>query len=513
MTKFGKIGFLIAALCFVMVATIRFILGAWIPLLYILLAVAGMALLLSFISDRKLYFEFFTLRTTKHGLNMGALILLVLSLLVCVNYLSVRHNKTWDLTKDQLNSLSDQSQKVLKNLDSDVEIKVFYRGADALGERQNVRQALGVYQENSPHFKVQYIDAYVDNIQAQEYLASLQDRDQPSVFVFVEYKGKKVRVDDPFGEEQVTASLIKVSRRGESKVYFLIGHDERDLKAQNQQGLYAFQEELKSASYITEELNLFDKDRVPEDAALVAIVGPKKPLLENERLVLKKYLENGGRLLLALDPGEQNQLSSFVRLLGVDFKNNYIINLDPLTRQASGTSIGVGFDKVSEITSSLPEGKTLALFDLASALEVDPSKPNEVEVKPLVRTAPTSFAMTELKKQEVSSKEQKSFSVFMSSKGKISQQAQKDYFAVVVGDSDFLTNRLFLVGSNRDLGMNTVAALTNQNDLISIRPRQSQGDKIILTSGAQLGIILAGVSLPVLLLLLSGVFWYQRRGA
>ncbi len=513
MTKLGKIGFLIAALCFVIVAIVRFILGAWIPILYIFLALAGISLLASFISDRKLYLEFFTLRTTKHGMNMGALILLVLGFVVCINYLSVRHNKSWDLTQEKLNSLSEQSEKVIENLNSDVEMKVFFKGADALGERQAIRHALGVYQEKSPRFKVRYIDSYAENLLAQEYLANLPDRDQEAAFLFVEYEGKRIRVDSPFGEEQVTSAIIKATRRGELKVYFVTGHGERELSSQSQQGLFAFSEELDTSSYKTEEISLLDRSSIPEDAALLAIIGPKEPYLENEIALLRSYLEQGGKLFLALDPGEKHNLSQLLRATGVDFKNNFVINLDPMTRQASGTSIGVIFDRSSPITSSLPEGKTLTLFELASEVTADVSVPDGIQVTELVKTAPTSFAMKELKSQVTGPQDQRPFSILVSVNGKMAESKGDEFSMVVAGDSDFLTNRLFLVGSNRDLAMNALAALTEQDDLITIRPKQAQGNKIILTSGAQLGMVMAGVSLPIVLLLLSGVFWYRRRGA
>lgn len=513
MSNLGKISFLIAALCFIVVVAIRFILGAWIPFLYILIAVAGASMALSFVADRKLYIEFFTLRTTKHGMNMGAMILLVFVLLFSVNYLSVRHNKTWDVTQEKLNSLSDQSLKLIESLDSDVEVKVFYKGADALNQRQVIRQAFAVYQESSPKFKVRYIDSYAENMLAQEYLAQLIDRDQESAFVFVEYDGRRIRVEAPFGEEQITSAIVKATRRGEKKIYFLTGHGERDLSSQDQSGLYAFQEEMKSASYTIEALSLLDKAEVPEDAALLAIIGPKQPYLDNELTVLRKYLEKGGKLFVAVDPGEKHNISSLLRSIGIDFKNNYVINLDPLTGQASATSLGVIFDKSSSVTESLPEGKTLTLFDLASEMGRFEPVSDLIQVTELVKTAPTSFTMPELKKQVVSTKDQKSFPLYLSSKGKFSSEADKEFYVIASGDSDFLTNRLFLVGSNRDLAMNTLAGLTGQDDLISIRPKEAKGSKLILTSGARLGMILGGVFLPIALLLLSGVLWYRRRGA
>ena len=54
MTGVGKVGFLIAALCFIVAAAVRFILGAWIPFLYLLVALAGVALVVSMIFDRKI---------------------------------------------------------------------------------------------------------------------------------------------------------------------------------------------------------------------------------------------------------------------------------------------------------------------------------------------------------------------------------------------------------------------------------------------------------------------------
>lgn len=512
MSRLGKISFAVAALCAVIAGTIWIILGVWIPLLYLLIAAAGIALLTSLIFDRKVYFEFFTLRTTKHGMNMGALILIAFALAICVNYVSVRHNKTWDVTTEKLNSLSDQSLGILKGLDSDVEFKIFYKGAAALDDRQNIRQSISIFQENSPKVKIRFIDSYVENNLAQEYLSTLPDKDQQAAFLFVDYKGKKIRIDAPYGEEQITSALVKATRREQKKIYFLSGHSERELTSEGQQGLKAFSDDLTTSSYVFEELNLTEKSAVPADAAMVAVIGPKAPLLDSEIAVLKKYIEGGGHVLLAVDPGERHNLSQLTRWMGVDFKNNFVIYLDPATAQATGTALGVVFDPNNPITSAFPVGKTLTVFDLASELSVDVSKPESIEISELIQSSPSSFALKELKGEVRTPKETKSFPLMMDVKGKIGD-SKSDFHAVVVGDSDFMTNRLFAAGSNRDLALNAFASLTDQSDLISVRPRQAAASKIFLTSSARVGMILAGISLPIFLLLLSAFFWVKRRGA
>ncbi len=47
----------------------------------------------------------------------------------------------------------------------------------------------------------------------------------------------------------------------------------------------------------------------------------------------------------------------------------------------------------------------------------------------------------------------------------------------------------------------------------TIRPKQAATHKMVLTTGSRLGMIMAGISLPIALLLLSGIFWFKRRGA
>ena len=65
--------------------------------------------------------------------------------------------------------------------------------------------------------KVSYINAYVDQASALQYLNSLPDRDQANVFVFAEHSGRKVRIEEPFDEAAITSGLIKATRSGEAK--------------------------------------------------------------------------------------------------------------------------------------------------------------------------------------------------------------------------------------------------------------------------------------------------------
>ena len=59
---------------------------------------------------------------------------------------------------------------------------------------------------------------------------------------------------------------------------------------------------------------------------------------------------------------------------------------------------------------------------------------------------------------------------------------------VVFGDSDFAANGVLGIQGNRDLFMNTVGWLSQQENLISIRPKEADDRRITLTATQQTNI-------------------------
>ncbi len=513
----SKILLLIAFLLTGATIMIKVLAGTWINLNTVLMVLAGLALVLAVAFDYRLYADFFTMRTTKHGLNMGALIVLVFTLLVCVNYLAYKHNKTWDLTQEKLNSLSDQSVGILKGLKDDVEFKVFYKGPQAQEDRQRVKQILSSYQEFSGKIHVRYINAYVENTLALEYMKDLPEKDASPVVVFLEKSGKRVRVDAPFDEASVTSAMIKVTRTNEAKIYFIEGHGEKLLGSEDDSGLSEFVKSLGEASFKVEGLNLLDKKEIPKDASVVAIVGPVVPYLESELKILREYAAAGGKLFLALDPGQRHNLANLTKSLGVQFANNYVFTQGTMIEGGGpATVLGRAFEQNSEITNSFPSGSVFAVFPLASEVGPAADKPKDFTVSDIVKTDGFSFTVSDPTKPLTEKPQGRAVTVGVSVKGQFGNgknAAAKPFEAVIFGDSDFISNRALMLGVNRDLGLNSIAQLAEQKDLISIRPKVPVGTIVTLTSVQRLSIVIAGLLLPVILLILSGVMWFRRRGA
>jgi hypothetical protein len=83
---------------------------------------------------------------------------------------------------------------------------------------------------------------------------------------------------------------------------------------------------------------------------------------------------------------------------------------------------------------------------------------------------------------------------------------------VVFGDSDFASNGWLGIQGNRDLFMNSVNWLAQQENLISIRPRDPEDRRITLTSDQQWRIFwLTVVIIPGLILFAGIQAWWRRR--
>jgi ABC-type uncharacterized transport system involved in gliding motility auxiliary subunit len=85
--------------------------------------------------------------------------------------------------------------------------------------------------------------------------------------------------------------------------------------------------------------------------------------------------------------------------------------------------------------------------------------------------------------------------------------------AVVAGDHDWLTNRVYVQGpGNADLWKNSIAWLTEREKLVSISPKILEKRQVDLDESQTRTLFLAGVVLPPALGLLVGLFvWMGRR--
>jgi ABC-type uncharacterized transport system involved in gliding motility auxiliary subunit len=493
---------------------------------YVSLAAWGITLLLAatwVALDRVRVAQFLTRKSTRYGANVALVLFLVLGILVFVNMLAKQHSWRKDFTRTGANTLGEQSQKIVGGLTQDVTAYYF----QSLAEKDRGEDVLKRYSYLNKHFKFEFVD--VDRYPTRA--AAMGVKRKNAVILTLGNSQKKVSVTEP-SEEQLTNGLIKLLRSAEVSVYFLAGHDEHPLAGESEAlGYSQLKAELEKAGYTVKELNLVGSGKIPSDAAVLVVGGPKKAFYPKELDVIGAWMKDGGHTVLAfeLDLAESGlakgsrQLADVLKPFGVNVMNQMLV--DPLSQAAKvdvSSILGFADSTTHPISKDFPRSKIAAnfLFPLTTYLTVTPAP--ALTVSPLVHTTEQAWAESDwasLKQGSASYDERTdhrgrmelAFAVEGQKPEGQSQPSARGVKFVVFANANFATNTMLDKAGNRDLFLNAVAWLADEDRFISIRPKEDPDALKQFNSNAISMVLLVTIFLIPLLLLAVGIYVWLRR--
>jgi ABC-type uncharacterized transport system involved in gliding motility auxiliary subunit len=441
--------------------------------------------------------------------------------------LSARHNKRWDLTAAKQLTLSEQTRKVLQSLEKPAAIKVFATSEDF----PRFRERLDEFKYASPQVSVEYIDAVRTPSRASQYKV-----ESLGTVVF-EYDGRSERVTSD-GEQELINGLIKVIQGKQHKVYFVQGHGERDTDGSDRPGYSTIKSALGSDNYTVEKLVLPQQKEVPADASVLVVAGPKTDLFPPEIDMLKKYLGRGGKVLFMLDPpdradsAELTGVQALLKEWGIEVGANVVVDVSGMG-QLFGTGAEVPVAAKYNPHPITDGFRLITAYPLARSVGTVTGSQSGRFPQTLVETSPSSWAESDIKKLTTSGqvareldKGDKQGPVTLAAAvsapvettppppaGAKPEDTQKPETRIAVfGDSDFVANQWLGIPGNKDLFLNSINWLAQQENMIAVRPRDPEDRRITLTRDQQTRIFWLTVLVIPGLILLAGVqTWWRRR--
>ena len=431
-------------------------------------------------------------------------IMLFISCIGLLAWLSTEYTFRSDWTAGKRNSLADDTVKLLKQLDGEINIRSYQ--ADDPTTRQAVEEILERYKSHNKnlHFKLLNPDLEIELAKAD----SINSYGQ----TIIKYNNKQELLNS-LNEQSITNALIRLSRKSQPVISFIQGHNERNPDESTNTGYSTFKKQLMDKGFDIQNINLL-QNKLTTDIKLLVLAAPNHKLLEGEVKQLLDFINQGGNLLWLQDPGDLQNLESLQDLLKINFLNGVLVDNNPSLRETLRIQhpavipvISYGQHKITE------ELRYNTLFPIANA--IDFNKDNEWLTTPLLITLPGSWSETDGFALDVKFEEQKGDIAGPHTPGLALERTldnTKSQRLVVIGDSDFLANTYIGAGANLTLGLNIVNWLNTDDSLIAINPKSAPDLKLELddTETAIIGLGFL-VFLPLSLAGIGIFIWHRRR--
>lgn len=232
----------------------------------------------------------------------------------------------FDVTENQMYSITEDSKTMLKALDKDVDILVYSTEANF---DDSIEELLRRYSGETSHVKVSFVDPVTNPQFYKDYsetafasgsiVVASGDKSriitQDEIYLYeytmnyqtYSYDRNLTGID---AEGQLTSAIAYVTSDESHVVYFTKGHGEEAYEE-------SFTDLITKANVTYADLTLLTESEVPADAECLIINAPANDFNTEDIDKLSKYMDNGGNVILSLSAtGEATPLL-------YDFLNKY----------------------------------------------------------------------------------------------------------------------------------------------------------------------------------------------
>ncbi len=414
-------------------------------------------------------------------------LVLVISIFTLAYLISQNHYLRFDLSKERLFTLSDETKKVLSHLKCKVKIIGFFK----TNEKDKFLELADEYRYLSKKVSFKNFDPDKHPMVAKSYGIKRYGT------VVVEACGKRIFINK-LSEEEITNGILKAQRVEKKVVYFLKGHGERSISDVTNSGYSKIKDEMLNEGISVKTLSLLGTNKVPSDCSLLVIASPKKPILKAEKDSIIKYMRRGS-LFIMVDPYKNFDMKELFKELGVKVEGDLVV--DPVSKLFGGGN-------VTPVVTDYPNSEITKDFSLATLFPIACGiYPIKEYAKPFLLTSKYSWGERDINKKKAK------FDEGRDKKGPIPIGVFGTYKKgrfVIIGDSDFSSNAYVDLVGNRDLFLNAINWLISEEHLIAIRPKKKS---VVFHMGKEEGrwIVFISFASPFVFLLASLFVFLRRR--
>lgn len=274
-------------------------------------------------------------------MKRGAYAVCGIALFLLLSTVGFSSSRVYDFTPEGLLTLSEETREILSNVDE--ETTIYYMGAIS-NANATYREFLDLYKRSNDNIKVRYMDVNENPSFREEYLSDIDVIHQASILVAGSQSYIYLDSDDYISTTQVSAysyqSLLEIEGQltgaiyytnlaEKSKLYYAEGHGEADFTGKFVRLLAQSGYSLDNYVNIGENVRNFT-DNIPEDCDILIINAPQTDYTTEETKALSDYIHGGGRVMVFLDPlnEDTSNLFAFLKEFGFEVVSGVVVETD-----------------------------------------------------------------------------------------------------------------------------------------------------------------------------------------
>ncbi len=205
---------------------------------------------------------------------------------------SLRHDRQWDWTAGQRNTLTSASRDLLASMPDPVQATAYvFPDADS---QRDIRARFAPYQREKTNFSLHFVDPATAPQTVRE-LGIAQSGE-----VLLDYQGRRESLTT-LSEAEISAALQRLSHADAALIVFAAGHGERDPEGSGPSSYSALAGLLRDKGLALRRVVLATQE-LPPQTSLLVLAAPQASLLPGELERIRTWLDAGGKLLWLSDP-------------------------------------------------------------------------------------------------------------------------------------------------------------------------------------------------------------------
>ena len=430
-----------------------------------------------------------------------------------------------DCSATKLYSLTSDTKDRISKLDEDITIYVLNskKSKDA-----KIDETINRYKDLSSHIKVKYVDPAISPKFYQDYTDTTPTTN--SLIIESKNRSKVIDYNDIYeydsssyyygyqsqssitgydAEGQITSAIEYVTMDADELpvIYQITGHNETEIGSN-------FQSVVSKANANLKSLELFNEEKVPEDATAIIINSPTVDFNEEDAQKVIGYLNDGGKALIVGCYAYNDELTNFNKILAaykVSFKTGVVAENDS-SKYYQNPLYLLPTVETTDYTSDATDGYVF----LAGSCAINyPEDTDDVTYTKLLSTSDSAVLKKDWKNITTSKAEDTDENGPFTTGLAVNDSSTGA--SIVVFGTPYVVDDSYdnaVSGNNADMFKDVITSMTGNVELASsVIPvkEYTLSNITINTLQAVLTGLIIMIAVPILLIIIGIVVWAMRR--